>query len=177
MIAWPSHVGACGTTFDLKHLHPFAMPYELAATEKHVGRSLTLHVGFGMHTFTRSIQAADDPKDYYSDRRETRMFCRDRYALSKQLPTIVSELNRRPCRYARAKSGIVNYVTIDLSGAGPYGVFFNVRRLLKVGPDAIELAVLSAYPFTPGKPDPTIGKVGFNVLIGHASRGTKPHPP
>ena len=105
------------------------------------------------------------------------MFCRDRYAMSVQLPAIVGGLDTRPCGFARSKSGIVNYATVDVSGQGPYGVFFNLRRLPKVGPDAIELAVLSAYPFRLGKPNPVLGKIRFKILIGHAALGTKPRIP
>jgi hypothetical protein len=45
------------------------------------------------------------------------------------------------------------------------------------GPDTVLLTIVSAYEHREAKRDTREGKVGFNVLLGHALRGTKPHPP
>lgn len=153
------------------------MPYRMSPTPIHPETLLNLHVVFGMHTFTRRIEPDDDPRDRYSDDRESRTFCQVRYGLSKLLPGIVQELDQRQCGFARSKSGFVNYLTVDVRDAERYGVFFNMRALRKYGPHSMELAILSAYPFERGKPEPSLGRIRFRVIVGHAFRGTKPRIP
>lgn len=153
------------------------MSYELEASGTYPRRSIVMRVRFGLHTFTRRRVAADDPRDRYSDTHEVRTFCPVRYGLSLGLPAIILELDRRPCGFARSRRGVVNYLTVDTNAGQRYGVFFHLRKLPRLGPDALELAVLSAYPFDPGKPDPSLGRIRFRVLVAHAIRGTRPRVP
>jgi hypothetical protein len=173
---WAPYVNAQGRAYPLHHLHPFHRPVELPAQNGKPARELMLYVSFGLHTFTREIVISDRDSDLYTDDRESRAFDIDRYQRSAKLPGIFLTLERRKLEFARSKHGVLNYVTLELEGGVKYAAFFNLRRFHKMGPDAIHLAVLSAYPLTPGKPHPGKGRINLNTLIGHTLRGTKPHP-
>lgn len=149
--------------------------------EAHNGRpavTVTVQVGFAMHCFTRGIQAGDQSWEHYTDDRETRTFCHQRYGLSRQLPAIARTLATRSCFFARDD----NFVTIDLptnAGNGPpvqYAVFFNVK-LMKEEPNTVMLVIQSAYQLSPGKSSLSTEKIRFKVLLGHALRGSKPQKP
>lgn len=68
-------------------------------------------------------------------------------------------------------------MTVEVSPSERYGVFFNMRRLGKLGADYVELSIISAFPFDPEKPNPAIGKIRFRVLVSHTLAGTKPKIP
>lgn len=137
--------------------------------------AVTVRVGFALHCFTKKIEATDVSTDRYGDDREARTFCYQRYELSKRLGEIVRSLQARPCAFASDD----NYVTVDVTTpagvALRYGVFFNVKRVNE--PNVVLLVVQSAYCLDPQKPQPAKGKIGFNVLLGHALRGTRPKRP
>jgi hypothetical protein len=122
------------------------MALELAAKGGHPARTVQLNIAFSLHTFTRSIEATDDAADHYRDNREVRTFCRERYRLSFQLPTIARELNTRRCQFETGQSGQLNFVTIDLGQGVRYAVFFDLMRWKKAGPDAILLMVQTQRP-------------------------------
>src|SRR5690606_25357025 len=122
LMRWAPHVNGAGQSFPLNHLHPFRFPLAVKQGE------VVISVGFAMHCFSKESVADDDPEDFYSDNREQRTFCMERYTLSMQLPQIVKTLPERACEFARQD----NFVTID--AASPegqmtrYGVFFNLKR-------------------------------------------------
>ncbi len=175
---WKDHKGADGTVYSLAHLHPTDFDHELPASPKHPGATVRIHVAFGLHTFTRKISAADPPEDNYSDSRETRCFDHDRYALSQRLPEIVRGLpTQRRIFFSRSLTGLVNYATFDAGDGTVYGVYFDLMRYKSRGPCDVLLTVESAYRHDPGKRDTTDGRVSFNVIVGHALRGTRPKPP
>lgn len=175
LIRWWPHKDKSNKHYSLSHLHPFRFEIELPQKGELSATVVYLQVGFAMHCFTRAVTSADAPEELYSDERETRAFDLERYELSKQLPQIVRSLQGRPCAFAKQN----NYVTIDLKAEGGksrrYGVFFNVRRRQDVA-DTVQLIVQSAYPLDKDKPDPAKGRIRFNVLLGHALRGTRPRP-
>lgn len=177
-IRWAPFVDGQGRAYPLHHLHPFHYPVTLPETDEKPAQTVMLYVSFSLHTFTRDPLANDDDADKYSDEREVRTFDMDRYNYSPKLPNIFRTLDQRRMEFSTSmKYGANNYVTIELDGGVRYAAFFNLRRFSKLGPDAIHLPVLSAYPLTPGKPHQGKGRIGLNALIGHTIRGTKPHPP
>jgi hypothetical protein len=176
LMRWRPHVDGNGQAHPLHHLHPFRFEFAMPASGGRPETGVLIHVGFGLHCFTRQMEAGDDPYAAYSDDREQRTFDHHRYKLSKQLPGIIKGLPKRRCAFAKAN----NYVTIELgesSGvAMRYGVFFNIRRWEKQGDNAVLIVVQSAYALDPTKQIPGVGRIGFQALVGHALRGTKPHP-
>lgn len=74
-------------------------------------------------------------------------------------------------------TGQMNYVTVEMADGVLYAAFFDLRRLKKVGLDAVHLMVQSAYVLDPGKPALGKGRIHFHALPGHTLRGTTPRPP
>ncbi len=177
LMRWIPHKDGTGRSFSLDHLHPFRFQFVMPAANGRLETSVMIHVGFGLHCFTRCSEPADPECDRYGDDRESRTFDRERYELSKQLRPIVEGLRQRQCAFARDD----NYVTVDLGDVGGvqtrYGVFFNIKRWKERGPNAVLLVVQSAYRLDEGKQVPGRGRIKFQALVGHALRGTRPHPP
>jgi hypothetical protein len=177
LLYWRDYAPRPAERYSLTHLHPFIQQIELATTERHSARVVQLHVSFGLHTFTRAVEAHDRKEGLYRDNREVRAFCPARYKRSLDLPGIVRTLEIRRCEFARGERGNINYVTIELAGGDRYAAFFDLRRFKKVGPNAVHLMVQSAYVLDPDKPSPGSGRIHFHALLGHALRGTVPRRP
>lgn len=175
-MSWWPYVDQNGQCFPLHHVHPFRYDIEMEAQNGRPAVTVTVNVGFGMHCFTRGCEPQDQAWEHYSDERETRTFCHDRYGLSHRLPDIARTLVSRQCFFARDD----NFVTIDISTNGQggqpeqYGVFFNVKLWKKQGPNNVLLVIQSAYKLSSGKSSMSNDKIRFKVLLGHALRNTKP---
>lgn len=180
LMRWEPHVDATGKSYPLNHLHPFRFPLVVNQNE------ITLSVSFAMHCFSRETAAGDDPANLYSDEREQRTFCLERYALSKQLPQIVRTLPQRTCQFARND----NFVTIDAATPDGqmtrYGIFFNLKRWKdarregNIDPEYradVLLTVQSAYSLNPNKSSPGKGKIGFLRVVELTLDGVRPKPP
>jgi hypothetical protein len=92
LLYWKDYVPSASERYSLSHLHPFVRQMELTATNKHPARIVQLHVSFGLHTFTRSVEGCDRGHELYHDNREVRTFCPVRHARSLELPGIVRTL-------------------------------------------------------------------------------------
>ncbi len=177
VLLWKDHAPSATERYTLSHLHPFRQRVELPAAAKHPARIVELHICFGLHTFTRAIEPGDGHQQFYRDNRETRCFCPTRYQRSFELPAIIRTLEKRRCEFARGMSGLVNYVTVEMTNGERYAAFFELRRFKTVGPNAVQLMVQSAYVLDPDKPAPGKGRIHFHALLGHALRGTTPRRP
>lgn len=173
---WPhKHEGG---SYLLTHLHPFRFSMELPASNVYAARAIEIRVAFSCHTFTRVPRGDDgDLQPYLAREGEVRMFCHERYPLSKSLPDIIRSLPTRKCYFA----GRENYFVVEnhplLAAGQEYRVFFDVRHAGVA--DAVLLFVQSAYPaiLDRGSPQGARRKaVGFRVLVSHALRNTKPSP-
>ena len=74
-------------------------------------------------------------------------------------------------------SGLVNYVTVEMTNGERYAAFFELRRFKTVGPSAVQLMVQSAYVLDPDKPAPGKGHIHFHALLGYVLRGATPRRP
>jgi len=177
LMRWKPHTGKDGTQYPLNHLHPFRYDVVLAAKGGLPEKTINVHVGFGMHCFTKKVEPEDCPHDSYADDRETRTFDRLRYELSRALRMVARTLPERACAFAKNE----NFVTVDVSTESGlthrYGVFFNMKRWPAQGTNAVLVTIQSAYGLDPAKPSPERGKIRFNVLLGHVMRGTRPVAP
>jgi hypothetical protein len=171
MIRWQPYTSDTGQAYPLFHLHPFRYGLVLSS-----GTEAEIRVGFALHCFTRACDADDVESQYYSDDRETRTFCPDRYALSFRLPDIARNLATSKCGFAKDD----NFVTINVDSEGgvsrSYGVFFNVLRVKDVDGVAILLTIQSAYELRPGKQVPVRGSIKFTRLVELTLEGVKPKP-
>lgn len=176
MIFWSDHTQA-GVTYPLSHLHPFSYAIMLPPTLIRAAHTVTLHVSFSLHTFTRGLEPDDAIECHYRDSREVRAFDPVRYHHSLLLPEIMQTLQHRRCEFAKDKNGVINYVTIELANGAQYAAFFDLQRRAKLGPDSLELNCKSAYVLDAGNARPGRGRITLRAMIGHALRGTRPHPP
>lgn len=179
LMRWLPHVDKDGKSYPLHHLHPIRYTLAIPAKDHRPETVVAVHVGFGMHCFTKKVENGDDPGDRYCDDREARTFDRERYELSKKLASIARELQQRPCAFAKDENFVCLDVIDSYGEKRRYGVFFNIKRWAgeRRGNNAVLVVIQSAYCLDPKKPDPCGGRIGFNALLGHALRGTKPTRP
>ncbi len=134
-----------GEVFTLDHLHPHDWHYVIPAKGQNPERRFTVNVSYGLHCFTRTPQSNETvPVDgWYSDSREQRAFCHERWKLSKRLPEIIASLGQRKCLH----TGREEFTTIQVVEEGrifDYAVFFVVTKAKKSGGD-LNLFIVSAH--------------------------------
>jgi len=134
-------------TYSLKHVHPFEHEFIVPSVGGKPEIKYKIKIRFGLHCFTRGKKGTEDPLLFYKDNRECRIFCFDRYELSKRLRIIVTELLDRKC-YHTGKS---NYFTVDLIDKDGkevgYEVYFIVSKCTNEK-GVLNLYIQSAYPRT-----------------------------
>ena len=143
-LAWYSHTMG-DEVFELEHLHPALWDITIPAKGKNPERNLTVAVSYSLHCFTRQEKAGETvaADAWYSDSRESRVFDRERWALSYSLPEIMSTLEKRRCLH----TGREEFVTVEILHEGrtvEYAVFFTVTKSGKAGVD-LNLFVNSAH--------------------------------
>lgn len=143
---------------DLSHLEPFDLTVVTPSKATRLVR-----VTFSTHTFTRRIEASDPAEHKCFD---DRVFCPDRYELSKGLAQIVTNLSTRRVYQTWEKRSYVYLATIEAgTDGGHYHVFFGLKP--NKNPRRVNLTIESAYrkdPSTytpPKKPNP----IRFGLLI------------
>ncbi len=77
------------TTYSLQHLKAHKVTFK---GEK---RDLDFVVTYGLHCFAKDEEGIDSAALEYFDGRESRPFSFERYELSKQLPDLISELDKK----------------------------------------------------------------------------------
>jgi hypothetical protein len=133
-------------------------------------------VCFSLHCFTYKIKDDSETTLFYKDSRETRVFCFERYELSKKLPQIIQDIFERNCYH----TGHSNYFVaelLDMKGKKiEYQVYFSISKSTeKKG--RLTLYVQSAYPNTK---NPSVKKkkpIRFRVLAHNVLMGKKIKPP
>ena len=143
LIRWRPHTSSDGRTYSLAHLHPFRFTHDLRSNDNYSARTITINVGFSLHTFTCEFANASPGAEEYRDDRERRAFDQERYGASLQLEALVRGIASRKCYFARKD----NFVTTERAGAPPdheYRVFFAMRPD-RTEIDTVTLIVQSAY--------------------------------
>ena len=84
MIYWKpfTHIGE---TFELTHLHPEIWEFKQPAKGKNPARIYKIRIIYSLHCFTIKQVGTSPSELNYSDNRETREFCFERYQTSLQL--------------------------------------------------------------------------------------------
>ncbi|WP_199544566.1 hypothetical protein [Paraburkholderia kururiensis] len=144
MITW-SAFSYAGVDYDLSHLYPRRIEFVLPARGDQPERTYPVQIIFGLHCFTRSAEPGEavDPELFYSDARETRVFCPQRHRLSMLLPAIIDGLASRPC-YHTGKGNFFVVEMVDGQGTRQeYEVYFAASRAAERG--VLNLFVQSAY--------------------------------
>jgi hypothetical protein len=141
MIKWRPY-SLNGVVYDLTHLHPTTVKY--TQDQKDGAREYTVDVAFGLHCFTRGAADGEivDPKAQYADAKESRVFDKDRYELSKRLPDLVKALSTAKCYHTDRG----NFFTVDIireeNKILQYEVYFTI---FLSGTGTLVLRVQSAY--------------------------------
>ena len=133
-----------GNTYDLSHLHPFDLELSQPGKGSSPERTYNFNVNFSLHCFSKAMKEEDNPGLEYSDNRESRTFCFDRYRLSFHLPDIIRNIHTKQCNH----SGKVNFFIIELvtdeDKPVEYEIYFDVKKPISKG-SPMQLYVQSAY--------------------------------
>lgn len=151
--------------YDFAHLEPF----NFNVASQLAKRDLRVRVTFSSHCFSQGYNAATHPLGeaiILDAAGRPRTFCTIRYRLSLGLPAVVLGLNHPQSKVheTAAQRNWAYSMTIQ-DPAGPYHVFFEIRRAAKEKPQDLNLVVESAYHQT-GQPPRLLGKMGFMLLCG-----------
>ena len=133
-----------GQLFDLTHLHPFTFSLHLDALSEMPAITFEIDVTFGLHCFTEELKEEHSATYHYADMREIRAFNMERYELSRKLPEIIQDLDRRRCYEAQHN----NYMTFEIIRNGmavQYQIYFKVTQKRDVE-GRLHLFVQSAFP-------------------------------
>ncbi len=135
-----------GEEFLLEHLAPFEIVVVQEAKANKPKREYHCYVEFSMHCFTRKRDDSDKTTHAlnYSDSRETRVFCFDRYEYSKKLKGIISSIGNRKSYH----TGHGNYFIVELLNNNgdkeEYEIYFTVSKSGK-RKGKLNLYIQSAY--------------------------------
>ena len=133
-----------GDTYDLSHLHPFDLELIQPAKGRDPERTYNFNVDFSIHCFTKAVKEGDSPALEYSDNRESRTFCFDRYRLSFHLPDIIRVIHTKPCSHTGKGNFFIVQLVTDEDGPVEYEIYFDVKKPTKKGAP-MKLYVQSAY--------------------------------
>ena len=169
MIYWsPFHYQ--NIEYDLSHLHPMRWTLTQPAINGKPEKNYRFSVVFSLHTFTQSFEDRHDRELSYSDARETRAFCFNRYQDSFELPEIIQRLDQGYVFH----TGKQNFLRIDKDN-GTYEVYFVVKRS-KLPDIDLDIYVQSSYKRTKGN-SPKAGKIKFTVVAYNTMNNRPIKPP
>lgn len=150
------------STYTFGHLEPFTFSFQSQLAK----RELSIHVTFSNHCFSKaySPQLHPEGEPIIDCGARSRTFCATRYRLSLQLPVVVSSLNTPHVKVWQTAAQRNWVFTIRVEDpAGPYHLFFEIRRASGGKPQDLNLIVESAYHQTVAAPK-VHGKMGFLLL-------------
>lgn len=156
-------------TYDFSHLEPFTFVVKSQLAR----RDLRVHVTFSTHCFSRAYDNASHGQgepiiDHGTPR--PRSFCQTRYRLSHKLPVLIKSLEHPKAKVweTAAERNWCYSITVD-DPAGPYHVFFEVRRASRERRQwqDLHLVVESAYHEDTARTGPRLkGSMVFVLLCG-----------
>ena len=167
---------SAGTHYDLAHLDPVV----IETPSDKLGRGIRTWCRFTTHVFTRRPEG-NEPGPFIRDEgRRNRLFCPDRYALSRHLPEAMNRLAdpRLHVWETAAERNWLHQVQVPLTLDGAsisYNVFFAVRKAARSDPNDVELTVESAYAFDPARQPKTRGRMLIVGLLAATIEGRRPH--
>lgn len=164
--AWPPF-SVDGAAVDLSHLAPISLTCPITPAVPGVPPALEIGVRYSSHCFTdHFVDGSSEPDLLWMDHKQRRVFCRQRYRWSLNLPAIMQNLPNAKVQQTHERRNYVRFETID-PAQPQYGVFFTLRRR-QVDGCHLSLFVESAY--CDPNPNPTAGQVRFKVLAAKVFR-------
>lgn len=134
-----------GETYNLEHLHPVQLEIVQPAKDKKPEKKYLFNVQFSLHCFTKTQLEGDDAALAYSDNRETRTFCFDRYHLSKYLPDIINNIGQKRCNHTGYGNFFIVEVIDDNGNSIEYEIYFDVTKPDEGKKRPMVLYIQSAY--------------------------------
>ena len=157
--------------YKLDHLWPETVTFTVPAKGDLPEKNYRVQIIYSLHCFTRGMKDTDCATLKYSDSKEDRTFCFDRYDYSFHLPKIIRALNEGYVFHTNHSS----YLRLDNNGPNHYEVHFTLSRTKQKEADLL-LRVNSAFERTKGQTQKA-GKVKFNILLKNTllNKKTKPY--
>ncbi|MDH5302139.1 MAG: hypothetical protein OEW58_12330 [Gammaproteobacteria bacterium] len=147
-----------GEVYSLGHLHPELWTFCQVKQGKN-DAVYRIQVTYSLHTFTKGLREEHSEDLAYSDNKEIRTFCFNRYEWSHSLPGAIKGLDQGYV-YSTGKRNFLRIPKGDGS-AGEYEIFFTLTKASAQGVD-LNLYVSSAYYRTYGSA-PKAGKIRFGI--------------
>lgn len=170
-----------GTDWDLSHLDPYAIHYEVVL-DKASDQRLTIEIVviFSCHCFTHDIKhdtrSPIPSEELFVTAEEVRVLNETRYKLSRTiLLGLIESLPSKKIIVAVPGDNYVTFECASATGIEYYSVFFEATKA-KNRKNRVILRVQSAYMREPTKRERLAKKVGFNTLIRAALEGRKIRP-
>lgn len=167
-----------GTDYDLAHLNAFSCEYiQPAKANDVVEKTYHCIIEFSTHCFTRGLNQRQneslvniDEALHYITPKETRIFCFERYELSKKLPEIMKEVDKKKCHFTSADDKFLTVSLLDKNGKPQdYEIYFSLQKA-KAKDHDVHIFINSAYIRDDNHKAPRIhGRrrkpVGFFILL------------
>ncbi len=161
-----------GKRYCFEHLNPFTTTFTLPAKLNQPSQTYHCIIEFSSHCFTRSFNTRQNETFHnisseliYRDKKETRIFCPERYELSLRLPGILKTLNQYKCFFTSADD---KFLTIELltekQEKVQYEIYFSLKKSNKANTD-IHIFINSAYPRTTPQNRPKRKPISLFILL------------
>lgn len=142
-----------GSEYDLTHLTAFSCDYiQPAKSDGTAEKRYRCIIEFSSHCFTRGENKRKgeklsdvEPALHYVTAKETRIFCFERYQVSKMLPQIMREISRSKCYFTSADDKFLTISVTDKNGKKvDYEIYFSLQRAKSPKHD-VHIYINSAY--------------------------------
>lgn len=171
--------------YNLAHLNSFRVTYIQPQKDDKQEKTYHCLIEFSSHCFTKSTSTNRKEKpeliDYsllYKDKKETRVFCLERYELSFNLPTIFkNEIFKKKCFFTSASDKFLSIEFISDEGKIlNYEIYFSLKKSNAKGCD-IHIFVNSAYVRTEENNQIRRKSISFFVLLHNTITNKKINKP
>lgn len=127
-MTWQPFIDANGTRYELRHLAPALVTYQLPRTVMQRPRDVVVRVTYGMHCFTRDPKPEEEVNagNVYFRNPEGRVFCVDRWTLTTDLPRIMDSFLERTCWETDRRNHVL-FSSAQTADGKEYAVFFALR--------------------------------------------------
>jgi hypothetical protein len=174
-----------GRTYNLSHLNELVVTYIQPASGRKPQKKYKVVVLFSHHCFTRKDSENTDPDLVYNapGKKDPRVFDFGRYELSKKLPHIIQNLDKRECFHTNHGA----FFTIDIQNTAnkkvEYEIYFDVycpkRRTETRQRPRLTMIVQSAYKRDEERKEdnrPRKKKIKLFAILYNVQKGKRPHP-
>lgn len=136
--------------YSLSHLNMFYTEFIQPKTATKAEKRYRCLIEFSSHCFTKSpnVHKGESLNDYptsqhYITNKEIRLFCLERYELSKKLPDILASLDKQKCFFTSADDKFLTISIQTQSGeTKDYEIYFSLKKAKQCD---VHIFINSAY--------------------------------